>query len=418
REYPQYWDNFWTKPGHVGFDQPQLLQQDLIDTRATVVRGITAQELMDDARFQGAEFEALRKLGALFAGINDMWNTPMALELDNVPDGYRLGAGVRVTTGAAANRQLYCIAGVGNILLCDGEGEASNNRFRDVLPGDEVHLDNRAFLAYCYYYRHHVLDFIEYDFLKVDGKPIYQQYEVPQMSAFMSVKHSAEYQGKLLWIHHTHDASLWPPLGLCMKNNVERVCGQEEARKKFRIRWTENAEHVPPDMAASPKGRNNRTWLIEFQPVIEQGLVDLAAWVEQGIEPVGTEFSYRDGRIYLPDTAAERGGIQPVVTVTANGGSRADVGVGEAVTLAVHAEVPPDAGTIVAVKWDFDGSADYPEAHPVDGTSTTANFTTTHSWDRPGTYFATAYVESHREGDVNATARRIPNLASARIVVT
>ncbi|MCU1344482.1 MAG: hypothetical protein JWL70_748, partial [Acidimicrobiia bacterium] len=132
REYPEYWDNFWTKPGHVGFDQPQLLQQDLIDTRATVVRGITAQELMDDARFQGTEFEALRKLGALFAGINDMWNTPMALELDNVPDGYRLGAGVRVTTGAAANRQLHCIAGVGNILLCDGEGEASNNRFRDV----------------------------------------------------------------------------------------------------------------------------------------------------------------------------------------------------------------------------------------------------------------------------------------------
>jgi hypothetical protein len=259
---------------------------------------------------------------------------------------------------------------------------------------------------------------MEYEFLKVDGKPIYQQYEVPEMSPFMSVKHSAEYQGKLLWIHHTHDASLWPPQGLGMKNNVERVCGPEEAQRKFRLCWTENAEHVSPDMAASPKGRNNRTWLIDYQPIIEQGLVDLTDWVEKGLEPVGTAFEYRDGRVYLPDTAAERGGVQPVVSVTANGAARAEVGLGEPVTLEVRAEVPPSAGTIVAVRWDFDGSGDFAESEKVDGTSPLAIFTTTHAWDRAGTHFATAFVESHRDGDVNATSRRIPNLGSARIVVS
>ncbi|CAB4835241.1 unannotated protein [freshwater metagenome] len=44
-------------------------------------------------------------------------------------------------------------------------------------------------------------------------------------------------------------------------------------------------------------------------------------------------------------------------------------------------------------------------------------FTITHTFAAPGTYFATAYVESHTEGDTAATARRLPNLAAARVVV-
>ncbi len=54
----------------------------------------------------------------------------------------------------------------------------------------------------------------------------------------------------------------------------------------------------------------------------------------------------------------------------------------------------------------------------VDGTSSNLTLTTTHTWDRPGTYFATCLVHSHVDGDVNATSRRLPNLASARVVVS
>jgi hypothetical protein len=35
-----------------------------------------------------------------------------------------------------------------------------------------------------------------------------------------------------------------------------------------------------------------------------------------------------------------------------------------------------------------------------------------------GTYFPTALVESHRQGDVDATIRRIPNVNAARVVVS
>jgi hypothetical protein len=419
RDYPEYWEAFWTKPGHVGCDQPDLVRPDLIDARLTVARPLLPKVILDDEQFSGPEFSQLRGLAALFAGMHDAWDVPMALEIDNLPDGYRLGAGVRVVSGSAAGRQLYCINGVGNVLLCDGEGEASNLRFTGVLPGDEVHVDNHAFLAFCYYYRHHLSKAeVDYGSLRVDGTPIYPQYEIPEMSPFMGVAHTGRFEGKLMWIHHTHDSSLWPSQGIGMKNNVERERGLEEAKNYFRLRWSENAEHGMPSMFASPPGgRAVTTWLIDPSPIIEQGLADLTAWVEDGVEPAGTAFEYKDGRVTLPPTAAERGGIQPVVEVTANGGSRAEVKAGDEVTLQVHAESPPGAGPIIAIKWDFDGSGDFPLAHDIDGTHSEVTLSTTHTYERPGTYFATALAESHRDGNVRASARRIPNVASARVVV-
>ncbi len=106
------------------------------------------------------------------------------------------------------------------------------------------------------------------------------------------------------------------------------------------------------------------------------------------------------------------------MSVTANGASRSEVAVGEEVALDVHAEVPPGAGTIIGVKWDFDGTGTLP-IQPMTSTATAAEvkLSTTHTFDRPGTYFVTALVESHRDGDVHATACRIPNVASARVVV-
>jgi hypothetical protein len=413
-----YFEAFWTKPGYVGHDEPESVQGDLIDARFTVARPLGAKELAEGPEFQGAEFAQIRGMAALFARMHDMWDVPMAVELEALPAGYRLGAGVKVVTGQAAGRQLYCTNGVGSVLLCDGEGQASNLRFSDVLPGDEVHVDNRPFLAYCYYYRHHIRNQPQYDFLRVDGRPIYEQYQEVEASPFMGVPHTGRFEGKMMWVHHTHDSSLWPVQGLGMKNNVERERGADEAKRFFRLRWTENAEHVPPAMAAAAPGRANNTWLIDYQAVIEQCLVDLAAWVEQGIEPVGTSFEYRDGRIRLPARAAERGGIQPVVSVTANGEVRTEVSVGEEVALQVHAEVPPGAGTIIGVQWDFDGSGTYPFHHDVDGTASEVTLSATHAYERPGRYFATALVQAHRDGDVDATSRRIPNLAGARVIVS
>ncbi|MHB8465210.1 MAG: PKD domain-containing protein [Acidimicrobiales bacterium] len=414
---PEYFEAFWSRPGYVGHDQPEVVAGDVIDRTATVKRVFTAQDFMDDPKFQAPEFNRLRPSAVMLAGTRG-FDLPIAIELDELA-GYKLGMGVRILTGKAAGRQLYCMYHAGDVVLCDGGGDASNLRFTDVLAGDEVRLDNRAFLAYCYHYRHHVNDFDEWQFLKVDGVPIYPQHPLPTMSPFMGVRYSGQYEGKLMWVHHTHDASLWPPQGIGYLRAVERAQGPEGVAARFRLRWTENAEHVPAEFVPAQPKRATNTWLIDYRPVIEQCLADLGDWVERGIEPAGSNFSYADGYVTLPPTAAERGGIQPVVKATANGAARTEVQAGEPVTLVVEAEVPPGAGTIISAEWDFDGSGSYPFKHDgIDGTATKVLLTTTHTWDRPGTYFASALVKSHREGDVDAPSRRVPNLASARIVVT
>jgi hypothetical protein len=203
-----------------------------------------------------------------------------------------------------------------------------------------------------------------------------------------------------------------------MKNNIEREVGPQRSSQCFRLRFLENAEHVPPFLAAAPPDRANNTWLIDYVPHVEQSLADLTAWVEEGIEPAETTFEVVDGQIILPPSAKERGGIQPVVHVTANGTKKAEILAGTSVKLELHAEVPEGAGTIVSVKWDLDGSGEYAVTEHIDGRSTEVTVSLQYTYAEPGTYFPTALVESHRDGDVAATSRRIPNLNAVRVVVT
>jgi hypothetical protein len=262
------------------------------------------------------------------------------------------------------------------------------------------------------------MDGAQFESLRVDGVPIYQQHPIPRMSPLMGVSYTGHYQGKLLWIHHTHDSSLWPSQGIIYKGAVLEAQGPQGAADRFRLQWTENAEHVPPMYLPNSSRRATATWLIDYFPVIEQGLADLIQWVEEGVAPPSTTFEYVDGQVRLPASAAERAGVQPVVRVSANGGIRAEVKAGEPVQREVTAEVPPSAGTIVSAEWDFDGWGSFPFRHDLDGSDTSIRLSTAHTYDAPGTYFATARVCSNREGKVDAEFRRLPNVASARIVVT
>jgi hypothetical protein len=413
---PDYFEAFWTRPGYVGHDAPQLVRDDLIDVEATVTRVLTPRDFLEHPDdFAGPEWAMLKTLVTLMAGA--AVDLPVAVELSGVGGGYRLGAGVRVTNGAAAGRQLYAVNVVGDVFQCDGLAEANLLRFSGVQVGDTVRVDNRAFLAFCYYYRHHVMDDPQFAFLTVDGVPVHPQHAVPDQSPLMGVPYSGRYEGKLLWVHHTHDSSLWPPQGTVYEEAVRRAQGEAGLAERFRIRWTENAEHIAPFMLPSDPRRATGTWLIDYMPIIEQSLVDLMAWCEQGVVPAATTYRYEDGKIVLPSSAAERGGIQPVVVASANGAPRAEVAVGESVTLAVAAEVPEGAGTITRVEWDVDGSGAFPIELDVTGADRAVSLSTATTYDAPGTYFATARVTSHREGQRGTVPRSIPNIAQTRIVV-
>ncbi|MDT7551339.1 MAG: hypothetical protein QOE84_3733 [Actinomycetota bacterium] len=416
---PSYFESFWTKPGYVGHDAPQHVQDDLIDVQATVKRVITARTFIEaPEEFSEPKWELLKTMVTLMAGTGEGLDLPVAVELEGLSGGYRLGAGLKVVSGEAAGRQLYAVQVVDDVFQGDGVGEANLLRFSGVQVGDTIHVDNRAFLAFCYHYRHHVTEDVQFDFLKLDGVPIYPQHTIPTQSPLMGIPYSGKYDGKLLWVHHTHDASLWPPQGLLYQEAVRRSQGEKGLDESFCLRWSENAEHIPPYLCPSDPGRASATWLIDYMPIIEQSLVDLIAWCERGDKPVGTAFSYEDGKLVLPATAAERKGIQPVVSVTVDGSERADVTAGTPVTLQVLAEVPPGAGTITSVAWDIDGTGAFPISEEVDGTQTRLELSRTQVYDRPGTYFVTARVTSRRDGDVTALDRQLPNLAQVRVVVS
>ncbi len=414
---PSYFEDFWTEPGYIGHDLPSAVEDDVIDVVATVSRVITVQDLLTDPIFDAPEYMLMKTIAGIMAGQGSM-DMAYAVEVKGLPEGYRLGAGLQLKTGEAAGRQLYCIGSIGDVFACDGHGEANLMRFNGVKAGDEIHVDNRKFLAFCYFHRHHLMEDAQFDSLRLDGVPIYEQHPVPLMSPLMGVSYTGHFEGKLLWIHHTHDSSLWPSQGIIYRGAVLNAQGPEAAAQKFRLQWTQNAEHIPPTFLPNSSKRATSTWLVDYFPIIEQGLADLIQWVEEGVAPPNTAFEFVDGQVRLPVTAPERGGVQPVVSVTANGGLRAEVKAGETVQLEVTADVPPNGGTIVSVAWDFDGWGSFPFRHDVDGSNTSVRLSTTHTYDAPGTYFATALVHSNREGKVDAEFRRLPNLASARIVVS
>ena len=414
---PSYFEDFWTRPGYIGHDLPDAVSDDVIDSRGTVVRTVSARELNERPEFAGPEHHTMRVLSAIMGTGADAYDLPFAIEVAGLEGGYRLGAGVHILSGKAAGRQLYATGVAGDVFACDGTGDANVLRFEGVQPGDEVHVDNQRFLAYCYYARHHLLDEPQFDSLRVDGAPVYPQHATPEWSPFMGVCYSGQYEGKVMWVHSTHDSSVWPAWGTAYHRAVLQAQGPAGAATNFRIRWNEYAEHATHEMVPPEPHRASSTRFISGASG-EQNLQDLVDWVERGIEPLGTEYSYEDGRITLPPTVQERRGIQPIATVSANGGVLAEVRVGDEVELAVKADVHPDAGTIVSVEWDYDGSGTYPYSHTeVDGRSSSLRLSTRHAYDRPGVYFATCRVESHRTGDLSARERRIQTLGQARVVV-
>jgi hypothetical protein len=282
-----------------------------------------------------------------------------------------------------------------------------------VLPGDEVVVDNRRYLAYCYRYRHTVNpgDPAQ-SHLMLDGVPLYPQRPAPvsmMAPAFGVAEFKGRYRGKVLTVQHSHDSSIWP--------RPHSFPGGED---RWVLRWTENAEHVPSSVLPPSVGPSPLSRLIDWKGNIDQSLHDLVAWVEQGVVPIGTHGATikPGGQLMLPNDAKERGGIQPVVRATANRTARAEIPVGGRVTLSVETEVPPGAGTIVEVAWDFDGTGTYPyRDDSIDGTQSKLTSSVTHTFDTAGTFFPSAKVTSHRDGEVGATTRRVENLARVRVVV-
>jgi hypothetical protein len=167
--------------------------------------------------------------------------------------------------------------------------------------------------------------------------------------------------------------------------------------------------------------QDSPTRTISYIGALHQALRDLADWVERGVAPPeSTNYKVVDGQVVIPPSAGERGGIQPVVSVTANGSERAEVAPGETVTLVAKVSVPPHAGRIVAAAWDFDGKGTYPSTVDLAKAQSSGNdltITVTHGFAQPGTYFPVLRAALQRKGDQRTNYGRIQNLGRVRVVV-
>jgi hypothetical protein len=223
---------------------------------------------------------------------------------------------------------------------------------------------------------------------------------------------SGKFHGKMILLESLWDREAFPWQADWYRTQVKKNLG-DRIDDHFRLWFVDHALHGDTAKQEDP------TRVISYLGVLQQALRDLSMWVERGkAPPQSTTYEVVDGQVIVPPTAAERKGIQPVVTVQADGRSRAEVGVNQTVTLTAVIEVPPHAGRVVAADWDL-GSGTYPAKADLRPSSDgqRVGVKLTHRFEAAGTYFVTLRVASQREGDGNTPFTRIQNLGRARVVV-
>jgi hypothetical protein len=144
---------------------------------------------------------------------------------------------------------------------------------------------------------------------------------------------------------------------------------------------------------------------------------DLMAWAEKGVAPPpSTRYTIRNGQVIPPDNAAERHGLQPVMSLGANGTSRITVGMNQPVSLTAKLEMPPKTGQIVGYGWTIEGKADpmtiLVKPQPL------INVERTIAFGAPGSYLIRLTVNGQRDGLVTpANQTLMQNFKEVRVVV-
>jgi plastocyanin len=390
---PSYVEDFWSKPGYLGTNKASSIGDARIRHDATV------EEVIDGPQFV----------------------------LSSVPTGDLTGADLVVTSGAAEGK---------SVALGDVNGNAVGTGVRigtftvpadpavvaSIQVGDELRIDNSAYLALQTYHHHQVpepgsaLDYPIYDELrKRDGSPKYPQRR-PMVGPVGAFNASGEvnigrFNAKMIVMENLLDGDAVPWQADWYRKKVQDELGSKLA-DSYRIWYIDNAQHTDPTTPLQ------ETHVVSYQGVLEQGLRDLAAWVEEDVAPPpSSRYKVVDGQVEVPATARARKGIQPVVELTANDEERVDVAVGDTVTFTAEIQVP-GTGEVVAADWDFLGTGSYTVAgEPEESGSGTVSVTATFTFSESGTYFPAIRVASQRDGDPDTPYARVLNLGRVRVVV-
>jgi hypothetical protein len=410
---PEYFEDFWRVPGYLGADPPESFKHARVQHNATVTRTSTT-----------AEAEEMRLPIAIAAGTRP--DALAAIELSSLPEGRLQGVFVTMRSGAAQRRRVMVTGVVGRILLLGGLFSHDGI----VQIGDQVDLDNSIYLASQTYHRHQNPPgeyYVWEQFRRPDGMLLYPERPLVANTASVGADYasqSGKFDCKMIVVECLMDEAAYPWQADWYRSKVRAALGPS-FDNQYRLWFVDHAMHVNPSryMTPSEGGPTDAahswvdTHIISYAGILQQALRDVATWAERGIAPPeSTTYEVEDGQIVVPAAAAKRKGIQPVVSLTVNGGQRAEVRVGQAVTFDAVAEAPPHAGSVVSAEWDFDGQGAYPECSTVTPASK-VTVTTTHTFTASGTYFPAVRVSSNRNSDDRSVYALARNLARVRVVV-
>ena len=454
---PTYFTDFWNMPGYLGSDPDGSAVKDRICMRTKVVRAggpgaaIEAEATGGDSGMPeaavcgatvvpGAADNSPRHDGR--NGTDDAWQKMMTdassayIEVDDVPTGENLylhGVDIIFESGRARGKKLR-LKSIDGKRLIPGMSFGVDD-FMEVIKnleaGDEVFLDNSDYIAIQTYHRHQVpedLSFHAWDqYRDENGKPAYPQRPYVISYGFTaggcgSVQ-DGNIQGKVMVINNLMDGD-FPWQADWYRRKVEEVRG-ELSKDCFRLYYNDNCPHGDADEAG------DMLRIVSYLGMLRQALLDLALWVENGVEPAPTTgYAIVENQVILDPDIKKRGGIQPVVALLANGSPCAHVKAGETVKFTANVFIPEFVGEFVTAEFSFEGETDYPYKDGRVTKTGTGNdkdniskcgglrmvtIETEHLFKNPGTYFCVVRIISNRNSEDGYT--RLRNLSRARVIV-
>ena len=432
----KYFDeDFWNVSGYFGADHPESFLKSRLKKETTIKAGLSIDQAVSlglakplSERERGTADAAWKSIGGQEGGM------PVAFQLeDQLPDVNFMGGDLAILSGKAKGKTLQLTKVDGdNVVL----GPADPSVLVMIKAGDDVIVDNSNFLAVQTYHRHQVpgREFYVWDqFRNSDGTPLYPQRPMLLGPMFTmgaaGVLPTGRFKGKMILIESLWDREAFPWQADWYNTKVRENLGSG-TDNCFRLWYTDHALH------GDVSNEDDPTRTVSYLGVLHQALRDLSAWVEKGIEPaLSTNYKIDDGQVIIPKTAAERRGIQPVVSLLANKSKRADVRVGDKVKFEASVELLPGSGKVVAAAWNFEGlpektteaagwnfeeSGVFPVKAKIKSSEQDSSHMTikaTYRFIKPGTYFPTLRVATQRDYYRNTPFGRLENLDRVRVVV-
>jgi hypothetical protein len=402
---PSYLTDFWTAAGYEGSEPSVKAARIQYDTTVTGLVGSPAT----------------------------------GLKLAHIPAGDLDYANLVIKSGPEAGQTVE-IGNVTGDTLTFGP-LASSSVTDKITPGTSVELDNSWLIALQYYQRHQVPAPDEYGWNQYrgpGGQPLEPQRSLltgPLLDASTAGSVAdGNFHGKMIMLESAMDVQAYPWSADWYSKQAQAALGSRYAGS-YRLWYMDNADHGPNGPAdangsgnAGPGGTETSAadHIVAYTGEFQQALLGLDAWVAHGVQPPAST-SYRidgDDQVQLPSDAGQRGGVQPVATLSAtagpnlSSGQRIQVAVGQPVTFTVAAQTPPGTGNIVKAEWDFEGVGTFGLSTPLTHTGPAVNLTQSHTFTKPGTYFPVVRVTSQADGNPRTPYGLIQNLASVRVIVT